>query len=126
MGSGKQWMSWIHIDDAVRALIHLLEHPGLSGPFNATSPYPCTNAGFTQTLGKVLRRPTPFPAPAWVLRLALGEMAEELLLASTRTRPARLLASGFRFEHPELGETLRHLLKEDTRQAPSSAQEKRP
>ncbi|MBM3278250.1 MAG: TIGR01777 family oxidoreductase [Candidatus Handelsmanbacteria bacterium] len=126
LGSGNQYLSWIHIDDAVLALIHLLEHPGLSGPFNATSPRPCTNADFTQALGKALRRPTPFPAPAWVLRLALGEMAEELLLASTRTRPARLLASGFRFEHPELEESLRHLLTEGMRRAPTSAQEKRP
>ena len=98
------------LEDAVRALGHLLEHPDLSGSFNAVSPHPCTNAEFTRALGQVLHRPTVFPVPAWVLRLVLGEMAQELLLASTRTLPVRLLASGFSFAHPELPETLRLLL----------------
>lgn len=110
LGSGEQYLSWISLDDAVRALAHLLAHQDLSGPFNAASPHPCTNAEFTRALGQVLRRPTIFPVPAWVLRLVLGEMADELLLASTRAVPARLLASGFSFAHPELVETLRLLL----------------
>lgn len=110
LGSGEQYLSWISIDDAVRALGHLLEHQDLSGPFNAVSPHPCTNAEFTRTLGQVLHRPTLIPAPAWGLRLVLGEMAEELLLASTRAVPQRLLESGFRFAHPDLEDALRHLL----------------
>jgi uncharacterized protein (TIGR01777 family) len=127
MGSGKQWMSWICLEDAVRAILHLLEHPDLSGPFNAVSPHPCTNAEFARTLGKVLRRPALFPAPAWALRLALGEMAEELLLSSARALPVRLLESGFRFEHPELEKALRHLLGRGIEgEDPSSAQEQSP
>lgn len=111
IGNGQQYLSWINLDDAVRALGHLLEHPDLSGPFNAVSPHPCTNAEFTRALGQVLHRPTVFPVPVWVLRLVLGEMARELLLASTRAVPARLLESGFRFEHPELVGALRYLLR---------------
>lgn len=110
LGNGRQYLGWISLADAVRAAHHLLEHPGLSGPFNAVSPHPCTNAEFTRALGQALRRPTLLPVPAWAARLALGEMAEELLLASTRAMPRRLLASGFAFTHPELAPTLRLLL----------------
>ena len=110
IGKGAQYMSWISLDDALRAIGHILEKPGLRGPFNVVSPHPCTNAEFTRALGRVLRRPTLIPVPAWVLRLALGEMARELLLSSTRALPARLLASRFSFAHPELEDALRHLL----------------
>ncbi|MSR83925.1 MAG: TIGR01777 family protein [Candidatus Latescibacteria bacterium] len=111
IGSGRQYLSWISLDDAVRALGHLLDRQDLSGPFNAVSPHPCTNAEFTRALGKVLHRPAVCPVPAWALRLALGEMADELLLASTRAMPRRLLESRFRFEHPGLEDTLRYLLR---------------
>jgi hypothetical protein len=110
LGSGVQWMSWIHLEDAVAAIGHVLERENLGGPFNAVSPSPCANAEFTRTLGRVLRRPALIPVPAWALRLALGEMARELLLSSARALPSRLLESGFRFEHPELEAALRHLL----------------
>ena len=110
VGKGRQYLGWISLDDAVQAAGHLLEHPDLSGPFNAVAPHHCTNAEFTRALGQVLRRPTLLPVPSWALRLALGEMAGELLLASTRVAPARLLESGFQFEHPELEEALRRLL----------------
>lgn len=110
LGTGRQYLGWISLADALRALGHLLENPGLAGPFNAVSPHPCTNAEFTRTLGQVLHRPTLFPVPAWAARLALGEMADELLLASTRALPRRLLASGFSYTHPELAPTLRLLL----------------
>lgn len=110
IGSGRQYLGWISLADAVRAAGHLLEGPGLSGAFNAVSPHPCTNAEFTRALGQVLRRPTLVPVPAWAARLVLGEMARELLLASTRALPRRLLASGFSFAHPELAGALRLLL----------------
>ncbi|MCC7262863.1 MAG: TIGR01777 family oxidoreductase [Candidatus Latescibacteria bacterium] len=110
LGSGRQYLGWISLADAVHAATHLLERPGLDGAFNALSPHPCTNAEFTRALGQVLHRPTLFPVPAWAARLALGEMAEELLLASTRALPRRLLASGFTHTHPELAPTLRLLL----------------
>jgi hypothetical protein len=111
LGNGLQWMSWISIDDAVGALCHLLATDSFSGPVNLTAPEPVRNADFTRILGKVLGRPTPFPIPAAVLRLVLGEMAETTLLASARVLPRRLLASGYRFEHPDLESGLRHVLR---------------
>jgi hypothetical protein len=110
IGSGQQFMSWIHIDDLVEAFHHTLLHEELRGPVNATSPNPVTNAEFTATLGRVLGRPTIFPLPACAARLALGEMADELLLASQRVVPAKLQASGFSFKYPELVPALRQLL----------------
>jgi uncharacterized protein (TIGR01777 family) len=110
MGRGTQWMSWISIDDAVGAIHHAMETDTLRGPLNATAPNPVTNRDFTETLGRVLRRPTPFPVPAAALRLALGEMADETLLASARVLPARLLRSGYQFRHPDLEGALRHVL----------------
>ncbi len=110
LGDGGQYQSWISLIDAVHALGHLLEHPGLSGPFNAVSPHPCTNAEFARALGQALHRPILVPVPAWAARLALGEMAEQLLLSSTRALPRWLLASGFAFTHPELAPALRFLL----------------
>lgn len=110
IGSGKQYMSWIAIDDLVRVIPHALTCEALNGPLNAVSPNPVTNLEFTRTLGRVLHRPTVFPVPAFVLRLRFGEMVNELLLASARLEPARLLASGFSFRYPELEPALRHLL----------------
>ena len=102
-------MSWIAIDDAVGAIEHLLRAEPMRGPVNLVAPEAVTNAEFTKTLGRVLRRPTVLPVPAFALRLLLGEVADEIL-ASTRVRPSRLLDSGYRFRHPRLEAALRHLL----------------
>jgi uncharacterized protein len=111
IGSGRQYMSWIAIDDVTGVIQHGLTHPRLSGPVNAVAPQPVTNREFTKTLGRVLGRPTLFAVPSFVLRLALGELAEALLLASTRVVPARLQTSGYTFRYPDLDGALRHLLK---------------
>ncbi len=110
VGSGKQYMSWVALDDAVGAIHHTLGHAELAGPVNVVSPNPVTNRDYTRTLGRVLSRPTIFPVPAFAARLAMGEMADELLLSSTRVEPHRLNASGYPFRHPDLEEALRHLL----------------
>jgi hypothetical protein len=109
LGSGTQYMSWIAIDDLVGAVRHALT-AALSGPVNAVAPTPVTNREFTKTLGRVLGRPTLFAAPAFALRLALGEMADAAVLASIRVRPDRLLQSGYRFHFPDLEGALRHVL----------------
>ena len=111
VGSGRQYMSWIALDDLIEVILHALRRDTLRGPVNAVSPTPVTNQEFTRTLGRVLSRPTILPMPAFAARLAFGEMAEELLLASTRVEPARLQASGYRFHYPELEGALRHLLR---------------
>lgn len=110
IGSGRQWMSWIALDDMVGVITHVLADERLAGPVNAVTPAPVTNAEFTRTLGRVLGRPTLVPLPALAARLLLGEMADEVLLASARVEPARLLASGFGFAHPTLEGALRHIL----------------
>ncbi len=110
VGSGKQYWSWISIDDAAGAIHHALMTDGLAGPVNAVAPNPATNLDFTKTLGRVLRRPTIVPMPAFAARLALGEMADELLLASSRIEPKLLLESGYDFRQPTLEGALRHLL----------------
>jgi len=110
VGNGEQFMSWIEIGDLARVIEHALETHSLSGAVNAVSPHPATNREFTETLGRVLSRPTVFPVPALGARLAFGEMAEEMLLASTRVEPERLLDSGFVFRYPTLESALRHLL----------------
>jgi uncharacterized protein (TIGR01777 family) len=110
LSKGSQYMSWIGIDDLVGAIGHALGTQALVGPVNAVSPAPVTNAEFTRVLGRVLGRPTVARVPALALRIAVGEMADAALLASTRVRPARLLESGYRFRHPDLEGALRHLL----------------
>ena len=110
IGSGEQYMSWITLDELVGVIQHVLNADTLAGAVNAVAPRPVTNLEFTKSLGRVLSRPTMMPLPAFAATLALGEMAEELLLASARVEPARLLASGYKFRHPELEEALRHLL----------------
>ncbi len=110
IGSGRQYMSWIAIDDVVGAILHCLNHAELTGPVNVVAPHPVTNAEFTKALGRVLARPTIFPMPAFVAKLAFGEMGEELLLAGQRVRPAKLDRSGYGFQYPELEAALRHLL----------------
>jgi len=110
LGSGTQWWSWIGMDDTIGAIYHCLATPELVGPVNIASPHAMTNREFTKTVGSVLSRPTLVTAPAFALRIALGEMADSLLLSSTRVRPSRLLATGYRFRHDDLGACLRHLL----------------
>lgn len=110
IGSGKQYWSWISIDDLCGAILHCIQATSLHGAVNMVSPSPVTNLEFTKTLGRVLGRPTMFPLPAFAARLALGEMADELLLASARVEPAKLLASRFLFRHKELEPALKHLL----------------
>ena len=110
IGSGHQWWSWVALDDVVGAIVHALEGDSVEGPANVGSPNPLTNAQYTRVLGKVLNRPTVFPLPAPAARLALGEVADALLLASQRMEPARLNETGYEFRYPELEVTLRHLL----------------
>jgi len=110
IGDGAQWMSWIALDDVIGAIRHALATDALRGPVNAVAPAPVTNAEFTRILGRVLGRPTLMPLPAFAARLTLGEMADELLLASQRAVPARLQASGYRFRYASLEEALRGVL----------------
>ena len=110
IGSGKQYLSWIAIDDLVEIILFATTVVALKGPVNAVSPIPVTNLEFTKTLSRVLGRPAIFPMPAFAVRLAFGEMGKELLLASTRMEPSRLLAAGYQFRFPHLEGTLRHLL----------------
>ncbi len=110
IGSGKQYWSWIALDDVVSVIHHAIQTDSLRGPLNTVSPQPVTNLEFTKALGRVLGRPTIFPLPAFAAKLALGEMADELLLASTRVDAALLVKSGYTFRHPDLEPALRHLL----------------
>lgn len=111
LGSGKQYMSWITLDDLLRVILFLISNDLMQGPVNATTPNPLTNAEFTKTLGKVLKAPTFLPAPAFLLRLLFGDMADEMLLSSVRLEPARLQVAGYSFLYPDLEGALHHLLK---------------
>jgi len=110
IGSGKQWMSWIALDDVVGAIKFALTNEVLSGPINFVAPNPVTNAEFTKTLGKTLSRPTLFPIPAFGIRLVFGEMADALLLSSQRVEPARLKQANYQFSYSELKQALSHVL----------------
>jgi uncharacterized protein (TIGR01777 family) len=107
IGSGRQWMSWISLDDHVRAMEHALATTGLHGAVNLVSPNPVTNAEFASTLGRVLSRPALVPVPAFALELAYGEMARATILAGQRVLPKALLRTGFQFAHPTLEQALR-------------------
>lgn len=112
IGGGRQYVSWVALDDLPLILLHALQCGDLSGPVNAVAPRPVTNREFTKALGKALSRPTPLPVPAFALRLAVGrEMADALLLASARVLPRRLEETGYPFRYPELPAALRHLLR---------------
>jgi uncharacterized protein (TIGR01777 family) len=115
LGNGRQWWSWIALGDVLRLIRHVATDARAVGPLVAAAPEPVTNSHFTQTLARVLHRPAFLPAPAFVLRLALGEMADALLLASTRARSAQLPALGFAFAQPELEPALRALLDKPAR-----------
>ena len=110
LGSGKQYMSWISIDDMVRAIKFLIYEDSLNGPYNLTAPNPVTNKEFTKILGKVIKRPTILPLPGFAAKLIFGEMAEALLLSGNNVIPEKLLAAGYTFKHSELSEALKDLL----------------
>lgn len=113
IGNGQQWMSWIALDDAIGCIYHGLVTESLRGPVNAVAPNPVTNLEFTKTMGNVLCRPNLLPMPGFVARLAFGEMANELLLASTRVVPRALRDSNYQFLYPDLEGALCHLLGKD-------------
>jgi uncharacterized protein len=110
IGSGAQYMSWVSLEDVVRAVLHVIEREELRGPVNVTAPEPVTNEEFTRALGRVLHRPTVLPIPASAARLLLGGMADELLLGGQRVVPARLSESGFVFREPRIEPALRAAL----------------
>ena len=110
IGDGRQWMSWIDVQDMVGAIHHLLKTESLTGPVNLVAPHPVTNAEFTKVLASVLHRPAIFPVPAFAARLAFGQMADELLLASQRVDPSKLVAGGYSFRFADLGTSLRAIL----------------
>jgi uncharacterized protein (TIGR01777 family) len=111
MGNGRQWWSWVDIDDLVGAVEHVIKTEALRGPVNVAGPSPVTNAEFTKTLASVLSRPAVFPMPAFAARLVFGQMGDELLLASQRVEPAKLAASGYVFQKPDLRRALEEILK---------------
>jgi uncharacterized protein (TIGR01777 family) len=112
IGSGRQWMSWIALDDVISGIQFVLANGSIRGPVNFVAPAPVTNAVFTKTLGKVLARPTIFPIPAFGVRLLFGEMADALLLSSQRVESAVLQTSGYLFKFARLEDALRHVLKD--------------
>ena len=107
VGSGRQYISWVAIDDAVNAMKLAIEDQSIRGPLNIVSPHPVTNEEFTKALGHVLNRPTALAIPAFAARLTFGEMADEMLLTSQRVMPKRLVAAGYQFQYPELEGALR-------------------
>jgi NAD dependent epimerase/dehydratase family enzyme len=109
VGSGRQYVAWIHRDDWI-ALVRWLLTVALEGPVNAVAPNPATSAAFARALGRAMRRPAVVPAPAFALRLAFGELADALLLASQRAMPARAMASGFTFRYETIDDALHRIL----------------
>jgi uncharacterized protein (TIGR01777 family) len=111
IGNGRQWMSWVDIGDLVGAILHVIKADMLQGPVNVVAPNPVLNAEFTKTLASVLSRPAILPMPAFAARLVFGQMGDELLLASQRVEPAKLMASGYSFQKPQLRKSLEEILK---------------
>ena len=111
LGSGRQYVSWVTMDDAVGAIVHAIRTQSLSGPVNVTAPNPVTNREFTRTLAHVLRKRAMLPVPGFALKMKFGQMAEELLLASCYAVPKKLTDSGYKFQYPELEGGLRHVLR---------------
>ena len=109
LGDGRQWMSWIDLQDVIGAIQHILRSDLLHGPVNLVAPKPVTNEEFSKTLGSVLSRPAIFPVPVFAARLAFGEMADELLFASQRVEPTKLISSGYPFRFPTLKQSLKSL-----------------
>jgi len=110
LGSGKQWFSWIHIEDLTRAFLFLLEHPEISGPVNFTAPNPVRNKELAQWLGRIMGRPAFLPAPGFMLRLVLGEFGS-ILLEGQRVLPQKLMQAGFQFSYPEIDRALRQVIR---------------
>jgi uncharacterized protein (TIGR01777 family) len=111
VGNGKQWMSWISLDDHIRVINYAIENENVRGAVNSVAPNPVTNEEFTKTLGEVLYRPTILPLPAFAVNMVFGEMGDALLLASTRVVPKRLEDAGFQFEYPELKPAIEHAIR---------------
>jgi len=110
IGSGKQGMSWIHINDMVGAILHCINNPQIGGPVNATAPHPVSNAEFSTCLGVALNRPARLPMPALMVKLLFGEMGEELLLQGQYVLPNKLLVSDFQFQYPDLEQALQQVV----------------
>ncbi len=110
IGSGKQYWSWIAIDDLIYIIYEAIINSTLTGPINAVSPESVTNYEFTKILGKLLKRPTFLPLPSFMVKLLFGEMGKELLLSSTRVEPKKLMSAGYKFHFPQLEIALRHIL----------------
>jgi uncharacterized protein len=110
IGGGRQYISWVSINDVLAMIQHAIADNTLRGPVNCVSPNPITNREFTKTLGRIMHRPTMLPIPRFAVRLTLGEMADELLLFSTRVVPKKLMESGYEFCHPEIEDALEDLL----------------
>ena len=108
LGSGSQWMSWIHINDLIGMMIHAIENPSIDGIYNAVSPKSVRNSEFTKILGQVLKRPTLFPVPKFILKIVLGELSE-LLLGSQRMSAKKISEAGFEFKYPQIKEALREV-----------------
>lgn len=117
LGSGEQYMPWVHLQDVISALLWMLDQESASGPYNVVSPAPVTNRAFTRTLGRLLQRPTLCPVPAWLLSAGLGEMSR-LLLTGQKAIPERLQQEGFRFRFPDLQTALQDVLEQKHQQPP--------
>ena len=112
LGSGKQWMPWIHLDDWINLVLFAIQNPAVRGAINATAPNPVTNSEFTRVLGKAVHRPAILPVPGFVLKMAMGEMAGAIL-ASARAIPKVALSTGFQFQYSQLRPALANLLSEN-------------
>ena len=106
IGNGQQWMSWIHLDDLVGIILYCINHDDLKNAINGTAPNPVTNRAFTKALGQALKRPTVLPMPAFVVKLLMGQMGEELLLAGKKVLPTKMLDAGYQFQYKELEKAL--------------------
>jgi len=111
MGSGKQWMSWIHMEDIIGIIRYAVENESVAGAINGTAPNPVTNKTFSSTLGQVLKRPAFIPMPAFVMKLMMGEMAEELLLSGQRVVPEKIAKAGYQFKYSELKTALKNIIQ---------------
>jgi uncharacterized protein (TIGR01777 family) len=123
LGSGKQWMPWIHIDDHVGLIRHAMSHESVAGALNMVAPEPVTNAEFTRAVGEALGRPTVLKAPLFALRMMFGAMVDEVMLASVRAMPVRTLETGYTFRHPLLRDAIDNLLtarRDDVAPQPSA------
>jgi uncharacterized protein (TIGR01777 family) len=110
IGSGNQWMSWIHMADIVGLIRYAIEQESIRGAINGTAPVPVTNKEFSKTLGKVLKRPAIFPMPAFVVKILFGQMGEELLLAGKRVVPDKMVQAGYSFKYADLDSALKDIV----------------